>query len=153
MNDKNYILLNHIFQRIAVCEENINRLESDLESSNIKVVAQLGKVDHIQGIRQFDSKDEFSQTLLKTEILTLLEKVDVLEVEIVELRMLFSLKEEPQLTRFSSEFYNRIRERSITQVKRIPPLYYTLRKLRGIYILKKLRSLNAQENQINKESK
>jgi hypothetical protein len=153
MNDENYMLLNHISQRITVCEENINRLKSDLEASNIKVGAQLGENDHIQEIKQFDSKDEISQIFKKTEILALLEKVDALEVEIVEIRMLYFHKEEQQLTRFSSGFYNRLREQSITLVKKIPPLYNILRKLRGIYILKKSRSLNAQEMQINKGSK
>jgi hypothetical protein len=153
MNDENHFLLNHISRRITVCEENINRLKSDLEASNIKVGAQLGKDDHIQEITQFESKDEISQISKKTEILALLEKVDALEVEIVEIRMLYFHKEEQQQTSFCRGFYNRLREQSITLVKKIPPLYYILRKLRGIYILKKSRSLNAQEIQINKGSK
>jgi hypothetical protein len=152
MNKENYILLNHISQRIAVFEENINRLKSDLVASNIKVEAQLGKDDHMQGTKQFEIKDEFSQTFQKTEILALLEKVEALEVEIVEIRMLNFLKEEAQLTRFSAGFYNRLREQTINLVKRIPPLFYILRKLRGIYILKKSHSLNSQDVQINERS-
>lgn len=137
MDEKNYVLLNHICRRLLVFEENISRLNSELAGSEYKLVHPLGQEGYSKEKKLFKIESVISSVPERENILELLSKLETLEVELVEIRMLYF----SQLNRFDWKINNLLRSQLVRILKKAPPLFHILKKVRGFYILKKSRDL------------
>jgi hypothetical protein len=158
MNEESQVLLHHIYQRLLVFEKNINRLNFEFFASGINFEARFRLEDMKAASEQIKIEEEGSQVLEKQLILALLEKLETLEVELVEIRMVYVDQVTKQnslvsnLIKQNLVLSNRLRNQTIMLLKKFPPLFSLLKKLRGFYILKKSSTLNSLSSQTKKKT-
>jgi hypothetical protein len=148
MNEESQVLLHHIYQRLLVFEENVNRLNSEFFMSDTNLESQF-RIEHMKVASEevkIDKEDR--QGSEKQLILALLEKLETLEAELVEIRMVYL----HQLTMQNLVLSNRFRNLTITLLKKFPPLFNLMKKLRSFYILKKSTDLNSLNSQTKKKA-
>jgi hypothetical protein len=148
MNEERQVLLHHIYQRLLVFEENVNRLNSEFFMSDTNLGSQF-RIEHMKVASEevkIDKEDK--QGSEKQLILALLEKLETLEAELVEIRMVYL----HQLTMQNLVLSNRSRNLTITLLKKFPPLFNLMKKLRSFYILKKSTDLNSLNSQTKKKA-
>jgi hypothetical protein len=148
MNEESQVLLHHIYQRLLVFEENVNRLNSEFFLSDTNLESQF-RIEHMKvASEQVKIEEEDRQGLEKQLILALLEKLETLEAELVEIRMVYL----HQLNVQNLVLSNRLRNLTITLLKKSPPLFNLMKKLRGFYILKKSSDLNSLNSKTKKKA-
>jgi hypothetical protein len=152
MNESATFLLDHFARRSLAMEKGINRLKFDATSihDDLDSNVQQELLENLGELIQINS--DLNKSINEKEIFLHLERIDDVEVKLVELRMKYYFATLKSRKRLEFGIFKKIRSNLINALKRFPLVFFLLRKFRGNYILFKSRRLNSSFLKLNKKN-